>query len=37
MDQDQMKLEFPPELLAACGRHGLGVYVLSNDISAEEV
>ena len=27
MDQDQMELEFPPELLAACGRHGLGVYV----------
>jgi hypothetical protein len=31
MDQDQMELEFPPELLAACGRHGLGVYVISND------
>ena len=27
MDQDQMELEFPPELLAACGRHSLGVYV----------
>jgi hypothetical protein len=37
MDQDQMELEFPPELLAACGRHGLGVYVLSNDIPAHEV
>jgi len=34
MDQDQMELEFPPELLAACGRHGLGVYVISNDIAA---
>lgn len=31
MDQDQMELEFPPELLTACGLHGLGVYVLSND------
>jgi hypothetical protein len=31
MDQDQMELEFPPELLAACGRHGLGVSVISND------
>lgn len=31
MDQNQMELTFPPELLAACGRHGLGVYVISND------
>jgi hypothetical protein len=31
MDQDQMELELPPEFLAACGRHGLGVYVISND------
>lgn len=31
MDQDQMELDFPPELLAACGRHSLGVYVISND------
>ncbi len=31
MDQDQMELELPPELLAACGRHGLGIYVISND------
>jgi len=37
MDQDQMELEFPPELLAACGRHGLSVYVISNDIPAAEV
>ena len=37
MDQDQMELEFPPELLAACGRHGLGIYVISNDIPAAEV
>lgn len=36
MDQDQMELEIPPELLAACGRHRLGVYVTSNDISAAE-
>jgi hypothetical protein len=37
MDQNQMELAFPPELLAACGRHGLGVYVISNDIPATEV
>lgn len=37
MDQDQMELEFPPEILAACGRHGLGVYVITNDIPAAEV
>jgi hypothetical protein len=37
MDQDQMELEFPPEFLSACGRHGLGVYIISNDISAAEV
>ena len=37
MDQDQMELEFPPEFLAACGRHGLGVYLISNDISAAEI
>lgn len=37
MDQDQMELEFPPELLAACGRHGLGLYVISNDIPADEI
>ena len=37
MDQDQMELELPPELLAACGRHGLGMYVISNDIPADEV
>jgi len=32
-----MEIEFPPELLAACGRHGIGVYLISNDISAAEV
>ncbi len=37
MDQDQMELELPAELLAACGRHGLGVYLISNDISVVEV
>lgn len=37
MDQDQMELEFPPELLAASGRHGLGIYLISNDIPAHEV
>jgi hypothetical protein len=37
MDQDQMELELPPEFLAACGRHNLGVYVISNDVPAAEV
>ena len=36
MNQDQMELELPPELLAACGAHGLGIYVISNDIPADE-
>ena len=37
MNQNQMELELPPELLAACGRHSLGVYMLSNDTPADEV
>jgi hypothetical protein len=37
MDQDQMELELPPDLLAACGRHALSVYIISNDIPAAEV
>ena len=37
MDEDQMELEFPPELLAASGRHGLGLYIISNDIPAHEL
>ena len=37
MDQDQMELECPPELLSACGRHSLNIYLISNDISAAEV
>ena len=37
MNQDQMELELPAELLGACGRHGLGVYIISNDIPAAEV
>ncbi len=37
MDHDQMELELPPELLAACGRHALGIYVISNDIPAADV
>jgi hypothetical protein len=37
MEQDQMELEFPPEWSAACGRHDLRVYVISNDIPAHEV
>jgi len=32
-----MELELPPGLLMACGRHSLGVYIISNDISAHEV
>lgn len=35
MDQDQMEIEFPPELLAACSRHNLGVHLISNDIGNE--
>lgn len=37
MDQDQMELDLPSEFLAACGRYGLGVFVISNDIPAAEV
>lgn len=37
MDEDQMDLEFPPELLAACGRHGLSLFLITNDIPAAEV
>jgi hypothetical protein len=37
MDQDQMELELPPELMAACGRHELKAYLISNDIPAYEV
>jgi hypothetical protein len=37
MDQDQMELELPPDFLAACGRHGLPIYVISNDIPAAEI
>lgn len=31
MNEDQMDIEFPPEFLAACGRHSLGVYLITND------
>jgi hypothetical protein len=37
MDEDQMEMELPVELLAACAKHGLGVYVMTNDVSADEV
>lgn len=30
MDQDQMELALPSELMAACGRHGLAAYIISN-------
>ncbi len=36
MDKDQMELELPPELMAACGRHEIKAYVISNDIPAHE-
>jgi hypothetical protein len=37
MDEDQMELALPPELMAACGRHTLKAYLISNDIPAHEV
>ncbi len=37
MDQNQMELELPPELLTACGRHSLSIYIISNDIPAANV
>jgi hypothetical protein len=37
MDVDQMELELPPEFLAACGKHLVGVYIISNDIPASEI
>lgn len=36
MNQDQMELDLPPELMAACARHHLSLRILSNNISAEE-
>jgi len=36
MNQDQMDLELPPEFLATCGRHRLGVFMISNDIHAAD-
>lgn len=35
MCDDQMELEIPPEFLAACSRHSLGLYVISNDIPGD--
>jgi len=29
-----MEPDFPPEFAAACGRHGLGIYVISNDFQS---
>lgn len=37
MNDNQMELELPPDLLAACGRHGIGIFLISNDIPAAEV
>jgi hypothetical protein len=37
MDQDQMELEVPPELLASCGRHKLKMFLISNDIAVGEL
>ena len=36
MTQDQMELNLPPEFLSACARLGLGLELISNDISAAE-
>ncbi len=36
MNQDQMEVDLPCELLIACARHGLGISLISNDISAAE-
>jgi hypothetical protein len=36
MDQDQMELTFPPHLIAACARQGIGIFLISNDIPAAE-
>src|SRR5687768_10579319 len=30
MNENQLELEFPPELLTACGRHDLKIYVITN-------
>jgi hypothetical protein len=37
MDQDQFEFELPAVFVAACARQGLGVFIMSNDISAQEV
>ena len=36
IDQDQMEFAFPVDFLAACARQKLGVYLITNDISAAE-
>jgi hypothetical protein len=36
MNQDQMELPLEASFIAACGRHGLPIFVISNDISAAE-
>jgi len=36
IDQDQMEVTLPPDLVVSCARHGIGIFVISNDISAEE-
>ena len=37
MDQDQMQLNLPVEFLASCARLGLGIEMISNDISMAEL
>ena len=37
MDQDQMELTLPPPFLAACASRGVGIKVMSNDFSTNEV
>jgi hypothetical protein len=37
MDQDQMDVELPVELLAGCARAGLPMFLISNDIPADQM
>ena len=37
MDQDQMQLNLPVKFLASCARLGLGIEMISNDISMAEL
>lgn len=37
MDADQMECNFLASLVSACGRHGLAINMISNDISVAEI